>query len=65
MNKPRVRNWAGALGVVTSILLIAAFPLYYPFVHAFAKSLRDVGKTSSGSLNLKDKVVLYLNEAWS
>jgi deazaflavin-dependent oxidoreductase (nitroreductase family) len=61
MNKPKVRNRVGALGVVTSILLIATFPLYYPFVRAFVERMRDVEKTSSGSLSLKDKVALYLN----
>jgi deazaflavin-dependent oxidoreductase (nitroreductase family) len=61
MNKPRVRNRVGAFGVVTSILLIAAFPLYYRFVRAFVKSVKDVGKTSTGNLSLKDKVALYLN----
>ena len=61
MNKPKVRNWAGAFGIVSSILLIATFPLYYPFVRAFVERLREVGKTSSGSLSLKDKLALYLN----
>jgi deazaflavin-dependent oxidoreductase (nitroreductase family) len=61
MNKPKVRNWAGAFGVVTSILLIATFPLYYPFVRAFVERLRVAGKTSSGNLSLKDKVALSLN----
>ena len=61
MNKPKVRNWVGAFGIVSSILLIATFPLYYPFVRAFVERLRDVGKASSGSLSLKDKVALSLN----
>jgi len=61
MNKPKVRNWAGAFGIVSSILLIATFPLYYPFVRAFVERLRNADKTSSESLSLKDKVALYLN----
>ncbi len=61
MNKPKVRNWAGALGIVTSILLIATYPLYYPFVRTFMERLRNAGKTSPRSLSLKDKVALYLN----
>ncbi len=61
MNKPKKRNWAGVFGIVTSILLIATFPLYYPFIRAFVERLRDAGKTSSGNLSLKDKVALYLN----
>jgi|GEM_PF-134957 len=61
MNKPKVRNWAGVFGLVSSIFLLATFPLYYPFVRAFVRRLRDVGKTSSGSLSLKDKIALYLN----
>jgi F420H(2)-dependent quinone reductase len=61
MNKPKVRNWAGALGIVSSILLIATSPLYYPFVRAFVERLRNANKTSSESLSLKDKVALYLN----
>lgn len=42
-------------------MLIATFPLYYPFVRAFANRLREVGKASSGSLTLNEKVALYLN----
>ena len=61
MNKPKVRNWAGAFGVVSSILLIVTFPLYFPFVRGLMERLRDAGKTSSGNLSLKDKVALYLN----
>jgi deazaflavin-dependent oxidoreductase (nitroreductase family) len=61
MNKPKVRRWTGAFGIVACVLLIVAFPLYYPFVRAFVERLRDAGKTSSGNLSLKDKVVLYLN----
>lgn len=61
MSKPKVRNRARAFGIVSSILLIATFPLYYPFVRAFVERLREVGKTSSGSLQLKDKIALYLN----
>ena len=61
MSKPKVRNRVGAFGIVSSILLIATFPLYYPFVRAFVERLREVGKTSSGSLPLKDKFALYLN----
>jgi F420H(2)-dependent quinone reductase len=60
-NKPKVRNWAGMFGIVSSILLIVTFPLSYPFVRAFVDRLREVGKTSSESLPLKDKIALYLN----
>jgi len=61
MNKLKVRNWVSAFGVVSSILLIASFPLYYSFLRAFAMRLREAGKTSSESLPLKDKIALYLN----
>jgi deazaflavin-dependent oxidoreductase (nitroreductase family) len=60
MNKPKVQIWAGAFGIVTSILLIATFPLYYPFVRAFVERLRDIGKISSGGLTRKEKFDLYL-----
>lgn len=61
MNKPKVRSWAGALGVVASILLIVTFPFYFRFVRSFELRLRNANKTSMGSLSLKDKVDLYLN----
>ena len=61
MNDLKVRRWAGAFGVVVCVLLIVAFPLYYPFVRGFVLRLRDAGKTSTRSLSLKDEVVLYLN----
>ena len=61
MNKPKVRNWAGAFGGVSSILLITMFPLYYPFARAFVERLRSANKTSSRKLSLKDKIALYLN----
>jgi deazaflavin-dependent oxidoreductase (nitroreductase family) len=61
MNKPRVWQWAGALGVVASILLIVTFPLYLQFIRVFVERLREAGKASIGSLTLKDKVALYLN----
>ena len=60
MNKLKVRRWAGAFGVVACILLIVAFPLYYPFVRAFVLRLRDAGKTSPRGLSLKEKVDLAL-----
>ena len=63
MSKPKMRNRARAFGIVSSILLIAAFPLYFPFVRAFVERLREVGNTSSGSPPLKDKIDLYLNYA--
>ena len=61
MNKPRVRNRVGAFGVVTSILLIAAFPLYYKFVRAFVKRCERCWQDIYRNLSLKDKVALYLN----
>jgi F420H(2)-dependent quinone reductase len=61
MNKLKVRHWTGAFGIVACILLIAAFPLYYPFVRGFVVRLRNASKTSTRSHSLKDKVVLYLN----
>jgi deazaflavin-dependent oxidoreductase (nitroreductase family) len=61
MNKLKVRRWTGAFGIVACVLLIAAFPLYYPFVRGFVERLRNASKTSTRSLSLKDKVVLYLN----
>jgi deazaflavin-dependent oxidoreductase (nitroreductase family) len=61
MNDLKVRRWAGAFGVVACVLLIVAFPLYYPFVRGFVLRLRDAGKTSTRSLSLKDEVALYLN----
>ncbi len=60
MNDLKVRRWAGAFGVVACVLLIVAFPLYYPFVRAFVLRLRNGGKMSTGSLSLMDKVDLYL-----
>src|SRR5437899_6933365 len=61
MNKLKVRRRAGAFGIAACILLIVAFPLYYPFVRSFVERLRNASKTSTRSLSLKDKVVLYLN----
>ena len=61
MNKPKVRCWTGAFGIVACVLLIVAFLLYYPFVRGFVERLRNASKASSGSLTLKDKVALYLN----
>jgi len=60
MNDLKVRRWMGAFGIVACVLLIVAFPLYYPFVRGFVLRLRDAGKTSTRSLSLKDKVALYL-----
>ena len=60
MNDLKVRRWTGAFGIAACILLVVAFPLYYPFVRTFVLRLRDAGKTSTRSLSLKDKVVLYL-----
>jgi deazaflavin-dependent oxidoreductase (nitroreductase family) len=61
MNDLKVRRWTGAFGIVACVLLIVTFPLYYPFVRGFVERLRNAGKTSTRSLSLKDKVVLYLN----
>ena len=61
MNKLKVRRWTGAFGIVACVLLIAAFPLYYPFVRGFVVRLRNATKASTRSHSLKDKVVLYLN----
>jgi deazaflavin-dependent oxidoreductase (nitroreductase family) len=61
MNDLKVRRWTGAFGIVACVLLIVAFPLYYPFVRGFVVRLRNASKTSTRSHSLKDKVVLYLN----
>lgn len=61
MNALKVRRWTGAFGIVACILLIVAFPLYYPFIRGFVERLRNASKTSPRSLSLKDKVDLYLN----
>jgi F420H(2)-dependent quinone reductase len=61
MNKLKVRRWTGAFGLVACVLLIVAFPLYYPFVRGFVVRLRNAGKTSTRSHSLTEKVVLYLN----
>ena len=61
MNKSKARNWASVVTIISSIMLIVTFPLYYPFVHAFVEKLRHAYKSSSNSLSLKDRVVLYLN----
>ncbi len=60
MNKLKVRRWTGAFGIVACVLLIAAFPLYYPFVRSFVVRLRNASKMSTRSLSLRDKVVLYV-----
>ena len=64
MNRLKVRRWAGAFGIaacILCILLIVAFPLYYPFVRGFVERLRNADKTSPRSLSRKDKVALFLN----
>ncbi len=60
MNKLKVRRWMGAFGIVACVLLIVAFPLYYPFVRAFVNRLKDASKTSMRRLSLMDKIDLYL-----
>ncbi len=60
MNKLKVRRWTGAFGIVACVLLVVAFPLYYPFVRAFVMRLRDASKTSQRRLSLLDKFDLYL-----
>ncbi len=61
MNKLKVRSFTRVLGIVACVLLIVAFPLYFPFVRSFVERLRNARKTSTRSLSLKDKVVLYLS----
>lgn len=61
MNDLKVRRWAEAFGIVACVLLIVAFPLYYPFVRGFVLRLRNASKTSTRSHSPKDKLVLYLN----
>jgi len=61
MNNLKVRSFTRVFGIVACVLLIVAFPLYYPFVRGFVERLRNASKTSTRSLSLKDKVVLYLN----
>ncbi len=61
MNTLKMRRWTGAFGIVACVLLIVAFPLYYPFVRGFVGRLRNADKTSPRSLSRKDKVVLSLN----
>jgi len=61
MNKSKARNLTGALTIISIILLIVAFPLYSPFVRAFTEKLRNVYKSSSNGLSLKERVALYLN----
>src|SRR6266516_7421616 len=61
MNKLKVRRWTGVFGIVACVLLIAAFPLYFPFVRDFVVRLRNASKTSTRSHSLKEKVVLSLN----
>jgi F420H(2)-dependent quinone reductase len=60
MNKLKVRRWAGAFGIATCVLLIVAFPLYYPFVRAFIMRFRDTSKMSTRNLSLMDKFDLAL-----
>ncbi len=61
MNKSKARNWAGALSIISCIMLIVTFPLYSPVVRAFIDKLRDADKPSSNAMSLKDRVALYLN----
>ena len=61
MNKLKARTLAGVVAVVSSTLLIATFPLYYPLARAFVERMRNIGKASNGDLSIKDKVALYLN----
>jgi deazaflavin-dependent oxidoreductase (nitroreductase family) len=61
MNNLKVRSFTKVFGIVACVLLIVAFPLYYPFVRGFVERLRNASKTSTRSLSLRDKVVLYLN----
>lgn len=60
MNKLKERRRAGAFGIATCILLIVAFPLYYPFVRNFVLKLRNASKTSTRNLSFIDKVDLAL-----
>jgi deazaflavin-dependent oxidoreductase (nitroreductase family) len=60
MNNLKVRSFTRVFGIVACVLLIVAFPLYYPFVRAFANRLRYASKTPQGRLSLLDKVDLTL-----
>lgn len=60
MNNLKVRHWTGAFGIAACVLLIVAFPLYYPFVRAFVNRLRYASKTSQRRLSLLDKFDLSL-----
>src|SRR6266702_4399024 len=61
MNKLKVRRWTGVFGIGAGVLLMAAFPLYFPFARDFVVRLRNASKTSTRSHSLKEKGVLSLN----
>ena len=60
MRDLKVRGFTKVFGIVACVLLIVAFPLYYPFVRAFFMRLRDASKTSKRRLSPLDKTDLYL-----
>ncbi len=50
----------GVFGIVVCVLLIIAFPFYYPFVRALVNGLKSANKTSQRPLSLMDKIDLFL-----
>jgi len=60
MNNLKVRSFTRVFGIVACVLLIVAFPLYYPFVRTLVMRLRDASKTSKRRLSFLDKADLYL-----
>ena len=58
MNNLKMRSFTRVFGIVACVLLIVAFPLYYPFVRAYVMRLRDASKTSQRRLSFLDKADL-------
>lgn len=60
MHKLKGSNFTRAFGIVACMLLIIGFPLYYPFIRAFATRLSDPDKLAKKRLSLLDRIDLYL-----
>ena len=60
MNNVKVHSLIRVFGITTCVLLVIAFPLYYPFVRAFVTRLSDADKLAKKRLSLLDTVDLYL-----
>ena len=60
MNKLKARRQMGIFGIVACVLLIIAFPFYYPFVRSLVNGLKSANKTSQRRLSLLDKIDLFL-----